>query len=54
MQKKQKDPSSPPVLPSLVFGVGPRELEEFRMIERHYFRDQLVKSYDFTFGYAVL
>ena len=30
--------------------MGSQELEEFRMIERHYFRDQLVKSFDFTFG----
>jgi GMP-PDE, delta subunit len=25
----------------LTFGVGPRELRGFRMIERHYFRDQV-------------
>ena len=25
----------------LTFAVGPRELREFRMIERHYFRDQV-------------
>jgi len=43
----------PTIQTSLVFGVGPRELEEFRMIERHYFRDQLVKSYDFTFGFVI-
>ena len=23
------------------------------MIERHYFRDQLIKSYDFTFGFCI-
>jgi hypothetical protein len=23
------------------------------MIERHYFRDELVKSFDFTFGYVL-
>ena len=27
----------------LTFAVGPRELREFRMIERHYFRDQVSK-----------
>ena len=26
---------------SLTFGVGPQELQGFRMIERHYFRDQV-------------
>ena len=36
---------------SLVFGVGKAELRGFRMIERHYFRDQLVKSFDFEFGF---
>jgi len=43
----------PTIQTSLVFSVGPQELEEFRMIERHYFRDQLIKSYDFTFGFVI-
>lgn len=38
---------------SLVFSVGTREIREFRMIERHYFRNQLVKSFDFTFGFCI-
>ena len=38
---------------SLVFGVGKAELRGFRMIERHYFRDQLVKSFDFEFGFCI-
>ena len=29
------------------------QIEEFRMIERHYFRDRLVKSYDFAFGFVI-
>jgi hypothetical protein len=28
-------------------------LPEFRMIERHYFRNQLVKSFDFIFGFCI-
>lgn len=28
-------------------------LKQFRMIERHYFRSKLVKSYDFTFGFCI-
>lgn len=36
-----------------MFGVGNREVKEFRMIERHYFRDQLVKSFDFEFGFCI-
>ncbi len=38
---------------SLEFKVGPREMPNFRMIERHYFGDQLLKSYDFTFGFCI-
>lgn len=33
--------------------MGPREAKKFRMIERHYFRDQLVKSFDFSFGFCI-
>jgi hypothetical protein len=38
---------------SLVFAVGDREIRDFRMVERHYFRDQLVKSFDFAFGFCI-
>lgn len=38
---------------TLDFSVGPREVEDFRMIERHYFRDTLIKSFDFTFGFCI-
>jgi hypothetical protein len=38
---------------SLEFSVGPKEVHGFRMIERHYFRNELVKSYDFTFGFCI-
>lgn len=38
---------------TLEFSVGPNEVEDFRMIERHYFRDELIKSYDFTFGFCI-
>ena len=38
---------------TLDFSVGPREVEDFRMIERHYFRDFLIKSFDFTFGFCI-
>ncbi|CAF4752439.1 unnamed protein product [Rotaria sp. Silwood1] len=34
------------------FTVGDREVKSFRMIERHYFRDQLIKSFDFDFGFC--
>lgn len=51
-----------------MFSVGNKEVHEFRMIERHYFRNQvrlffasfasliirqLVKSFDFEFGFCI-
>jgi len=41
------------LLNRLVFSVGAKEMQGFRMIERHYFRDQLVKSFDFEFGFCI-
>jgi len=38
---------------TLQFSVGPEPVENFRMIERHYFRDQLIKSFDFNFGFCI-
>lgn len=43
----------PLIQTSLVFSVGNRELGSFRMIERHYFREKLVKSFDFGFGFCI-
>eukprot|EP01062_Namystynia_karyoxenos_P028069 TRINITY_DN2133_c0_g1_i2.p1 TRINITY_DN2133_c0_g1~~TRINITY_DN2133_c0_g1_i2.p1 ORF type:complete len:200 (+),score=63.26 TRINITY_DN2133_c0_g1_i2:119-718(+) len=37
----------------LVFSVGEGPVPNFRMIERHYFRDRLVKSFDFNFGFCI-
>eukprot|EP00796_Vickermania_ingenoplastis_P010324 gene10324-7218_t len=38
----------------LVFGVnGDKPLKSFRMIERHYFRNALVKSFDFDMGFCI-
>jgi len=28
-------------------------VENFRMIERHYFENRLIKSFDFTFGFCI-
>jgi len=38
---------------ALVFSVGAQEVPSFRMIERHYFRDKLLKSFDFTLGFCM-
>lgn len=43
----------PYIQTSLTFSVGEHELPDFRMIERHYFRDRLVKSFDFEFGFCI-
>jgi hypothetical protein len=44
---------TPTISTTLTFGVGDFEVEDFRMIERHYVGDRLVKSYDFTFGFVI-
>ncbi|RXN10689.1 unc-119 -like protein [Labeo rohita] len=33
--------------------VGDIPINNFRMIERHYFREQLLKSFDFEFGFCI-
>jgi hypothetical protein len=38
---------------ALTFSVGERPARDFRLIERHYFRDALLRSYDFTFGFCI-
>ncbi|MBN3305164.1 U119A protein, partial [Amia calva] len=35
------------------FTVGSRAVNRFRLIERHYFRDQLLKSFDFEIGFCI-
>ncbi|CAL8096532.1 unnamed protein product [Calicophoron daubneyi] len=35
------------------FSVGSLPIKEFRMIERHYFKDKLLKSFDFNFGFVI-
>ena len=38
---------------SVEFTVADKEVKRFRMIERHYFRSKLLKSFDFDFGYCM-
>ena len=38
---------------TIEFKVGEREVRNFRMIERHYFRDVLLKSFDFTLEFCM-
>ncbi|VDK24940.1 unnamed protein product, partial [Anisakis simplex] len=35
------------------FVVGNKAVNKFRMIERHFFRDRLLKSFDFEFGFCI-
>lgn len=35
------------------FTVGHKPVNHFRMIERHFFRDRLLKTFDFDFGYCI-
>ena len=35
------------------FSVGSQAIKEFRMIERHFFRNKLLKSFDFDFGFCI-
>lgn len=35
------------------FSVGSKPVKQFRMIERHYFRSKLLKSFDFDFGFCI-
>lgn len=35
------------------FTVGPRPVNHFRMIEKHFFRDTLLKTFDFEFGFCI-
>uniref|UniRef100_G3U550 Unc-119 lipid binding chaperone B n=1 Tax=Loxodonta africana TaxID=9785 RepID=G3U550_LOXAF len=35
------------------FTVGDKPVSNFRMIERHYFRERLLKNFDFDFGFCI-
>jgi len=38
---------------TLRFKVGPQPVRNFRMIERHYFKNRLIQSYDFNFTFCI-
>lgn len=42
-----------PCVFSVEFTVGDIPINNFRMIERHYFREKLLKSFDFEFGFCI-
>jgi hypothetical protein len=43
----------PRIATILRFTVGDKPVRNFRMIERHYFNDGLIKSFDFTFPFCI-
>ena len=38
---------------TLNFGIGPKEIKNLEMVERHYFRGKVIRSYDFKFGFVI-
>ena len=38
---------------SVEFIVGDNPVSNFRMIERHFFQDKLLKTFDFSFGFCI-
>ena len=37
----------------VTFRVGEKPVNKFRMIERHFFKDKVLKSFDFDFGFCI-
>lgn len=35
------------------FSVKDKPLDKFQMIERHYFKDKILKTFDFDFGFCI-
>ena len=35
------------------FVVGDNPVSNFRMIERHFFKDKVLKTFDFSFGFCI-
>ena len=38
---------------TLNFGIGDKPIQHMEMVERHYFRGKVIRSYDFTFGFII-
>jgi protein unc-119 len=38
---------------SVEFQVGNKDVKNFRMIERHFFKERLLKTFDFNFGFCI-
>ncbi|XP_075248993.1 protein unc-119-like [Convolutriloba macropyga] len=38
---------------TIEFSIGDKALNKFRMVERHFFKDRLLKEFDFDFGFCM-
>ena len=38
---------------TLNFGIGPKPINKMTMVERHYFRGKVIRSYSFEFGFVI-
>jgi len=38
---------------TLNFGIGENPINKLAMVERHYFRGKVIRSYDFQFGFVI-
>ena len=38
---------------TLNFGIGEKEIKNMEMVERHYFRGEVIRSYSFKFGFVI-
>ena len=38
---------------TMMFGIGPRPIQNMEMIERHYFRGRVIRDYSFRFGFVI-
>lgn len=38
---------------TLTFSNGPKPINKMEMVERHYFRGRVIRSYDFKFGFVI-
>ena len=38
---------------TLNFGIGGKPIKDMEMVERHYFRGKVIRSYDFKFGFII-
>lgn len=37
----------------ITFRVGDKPVRDFHMVERHYFKDKVIKTFDFSFGFCI-